>query len=191
MEEEQALIGSMVNLYLTEGTPETKRLLTTERLFNVLEAHTPQALVRALKPEFMFGAHVFNGNSPFFVFKISSFDIVFSEMLQWEADLPYDLALVFGLQGRGTSKQLGPAPSTSPTTSVEAFPQPSATGVSLYSKSFIDAVLFNKDVRVLKNDSGKIVLLYAFPNRDTLVITDNEETLREILYRLTALQSVK
>lgn len=48
---------------------------------------------------------------------------------------------------------------------------------------FEDAVIRNKEVRVLKNDEGKIVLLYSFIDPSTIVITTNEYTFIEILTR--------
>jgi len=52
----------------------------------------------------------------------------------------------------------------------------------------VDNIIENKDVRILKNSTGEVVLLYTFPNTNTLIITGNIETLKVVLDRLTRVQ---
>ena len=51
------------------------------------------------------------------------------------------------------------------------------------SGSFQDVVIRNKEARVLKNSDGLIILLYAFLDPNTIVITTNEYTFIEVLTR--------
>jgi hypothetical protein len=52
------------------------------------------------------------------------------------------------------------------------------------AETFSDTILHNKDARVVKDENGKIIFLYSFINSETIVITTNETTLREITTRL-------
>jgi hypothetical protein len=49
---------------------------------------------------------------------------------------------------------------------------------------FIDKIIENHDARVLEDQSGTIVLLWTFLDRNTLVITTNNATLHEIISRV-------
>ena len=51
-------------------------------------------------------------------------------------------------------------------------------------QEFKDKVIRNVDTRVLVDARGKILLLYAFPDQKTLIITTNENTLTEIISRI-------
>ena len=57
--------------------------------------------------------------------------------------------------------------------------------VVLERKDFQDIVIVNKDVRAILNSSGKIEFAYAFPDKETLVIINNETTFQELLRRIT------
>jgi hypothetical protein len=49
-------------------------------------------------------------------------------------------------------------------------------------------VLKNQDTRVLTDSAGNIILFYTFlgENKDTLLIADKEQTLVEVVNRMTA-----
>ena len=46
---------------------------------------------------------------------------------------------------------------------------------------FQDEELRNKDLRVFKNENGNTILLYSFLDKDTLLITGNENIFSAIL----------
>ncbi len=56
------------------------------------------------------------------------------------------------------------------------------------SSTFSDLVVQNKDVRVLKNASQQPILMYSLPDKQTIVITTNEATLKEVFTRLITSQ---
>ena len=58
------------------------------------------------------------------------------------------------------------------------------TSVNSARYQFTDGLIQNKEVRVIRNNSGKIIFLYAFTDRNTLVFTTNEATFKEVLTRL-------
>jgi len=53
------------------------------------------------------------------------------------------------------------------------------------SKPFVDVVIKNKDVRMLTDEYEHPILLYTFADKDTIILTTNEFTLKEILDRMT------
>ena len=68
---------------------------------------------------------------------------------------------------------------------------PVFTGRSLQESEknpFEDVIIKNKDARVLNDADGRPLIIYAFLDRETFVITDNEYTLEEVSKRLTALK---
>jgi len=52
-------------------------------------------------------------------------------------------------------------------------------------ESFVDEFIQNKDTRVQRDRFGNTKLIYAFPNSETLIITQNEEAFFELFDRLT------
>ena len=58
-------------------------------------------------------------------------------------------------------------------------------------RPFEDRIIRNKDVRVMKDSAGNIVLLYGFLDQKNLVITTNEQTFQEILNRFFASHIVR
>jgi len=135
--------------------------LTSETFFTKALLNAPAGLVRSFAPQFLFGIHIFDGNQPFLMVKISSYESAFAGMLDWEESIIDSLGPILRKES-DLSFGLG------------AFAIP----------KFEDAVIKNVDVRALKNSRGKTVILYAFPSRGTLVITTNAETFGEILTRL-------
>ena len=164
-------LGSIENIYLTVGDDASKRLLTSSELLRRLGTRASDALIRNLAPEMMYGVHAFDGNEAFFIFKIENFEIVFAQMLSWERDIYSDLGNIFyddperALIGTSTTTEsLGNVP------------------------RFSDLVIKNRDSRLLRNNDGDIILLYAFPDRESLIISTNQATFNEILNRLTAIR---
>ncbi len=136
--------------------------LPTNKFLETLESRAPGNLVRALNPLFMIGAF---GKSPttdwtsiFLIFKLDSFENTYSGMLEWEKYLGQDIGPLFA-----TAPLLKNVPIES---------------------SFTDIIDRNKDIRILVLNN-KTVLLYTFFDNNMLIITDNIETLRILLDRLT------
>jgi len=124
-------------------------------LFRLIAQDAGDALKRNVS-EAMFGIYSYDTNEIFFVIHPEDFGIVYSGMLDWESTLGGNLSSFFPLLG-----------------------QHLATNPSV----FTDETYKNKDVRVIRNDSGKTVLLYGFIDKNTLVITVNEKIFEAILNR--------
>jgi hypothetical protein len=162
----EKMIDSFVQLYAVEWEqPElgekkepVARLLSTEEWLARIGAKAPARLVRALDAAYMFGVHIWNGNQGFLVFIVRDgmFDDAFSSMLEWEEDMAARLIPLFG---------------TTP-------------DVFVLNADWSDTVIKNRDVRVLKNASDEIVLLYTFYDRKTLIVSTGQDTMEEIINRI-------
>lgn len=138
-----------------KGAGGATYLLTTDEFLERLGARAPGSLVRAFDPLFMFGAI---GNSDFLIIKLVSFENAFAGMLAWEKTLAQDIGPLFA-----NAKLLGELPTES---------------------VFTDITDRNKDARLLAIGEQPI-LLYSFFDNNMLIITDQIETLRTLVSRLT------
>lgn len=143
--------------------------LSFEELSAALEAGTPPALARALLPPLTAGIHGIRGNQLFFLFPVTSFDNAFESMLLWERTMIRDIGPLFGINERSVADAAA-------TTTKEALAN---------RLTFRDVVVKNKDLRAVFDKAGKIIFLYSFPDKQSLIITTNEETFRALLPRVS------
>lgn len=147
------------HIQLINGIGENAPLETIGGFLQLLRSSAPGSLVRAFDPLFMTGIL---GGSPahtFILIKLTSFENAFPGMLAWEITLQNDLLSLFA----------------SPAVISNVQPE----------KEFEDITIQNKDARVLRDANGRTVMLYSFFDNTMLVITDNEESLRALILRLT------
>lgn len=157
-------ITRIVPLYAstTASGAQSQTALTLRQFLSSIGAQAPDDLVRALGPDFFFGIHTVDKNSPVLVIPVTSYDHAFAGMLTWEKTLDMDLAPVF------------------PQVPVL---KTDANGLPI-NRTFEDAVMNNYDVRVLKDDSGVVQLYYSFPRPNILIIATSPYTYSEVLSRL-------
>jgi len=144
-----------------------------QTLLYILAPQIPQALLRTIEPNFLLGVHVYDGNQALFVFKVDSYEQAYAGMLEWETTMPHELAPLFSYTPPPHIPEQGGATTTT------AGPQ--ITGQT----AFVDRVVENHDARVIEDPYGNILLLWTFLDKQTLVITTNAATLREIISRIT------
>ena len=161
--------NTLVHLYITEGTETNKKLINSSQFLTLLKVNASDQYLRTLEPDLMFGIHGFNGNNPFIILKTRVYQTAFAGMLKWEETLNDDLTPLFSKGG--PAEPQAPAESTA--------------DILASNKPFVDLVIKNKDVRVLTNKYDRIVLLYTFLDKETILITTNEFTLKEIIDRMT------
>lgn len=164
----EGTLSSIINLYLTEKTVDSKRLITAQEFLGKIGSRANSSFLRALSEEFLLGVHIFDGNEGFLIFKVKSFENAFAQMLNWEKNITDDLFPIFY--------------SNSPDTRALDEDGRVITGVG---NQFEDLIIENKDTRVLKDNDGEIVFIYSFPDKTSLIITTNENTLKEVFNRLT------
>ena len=147
-----------------DAHPELSQPATAAEFMKALGTHAPDDLMRALGDTFFFGIHTTDKNTPILLFTVNSYDRAFAAMLEWESTMNGDLAPIF--------------------TAVPLMTR-NATGTP-QQRVFSDEVMRNYDVRVLKDDSGNIVMYYSFPNPRILIIAESPYSFVEILSRLQA-----
>lgn len=171
-------LGLMRELFLTlpaldssssEGKASAKRLATTQEALAILSPNIPNSLSRALQPEFIMGAHVFDGSQGFIVLRTDAYQQAVAGMLEWEYAMRAELSPFLERRPRPRA----PGESTNATTTPRVI-----------ASSFVDQTVRNHDARVLYNEAGDIILLYAFLDQRTIAITTNENTLFELATRL-------
>ena len=164
VDQSQTKLGQIRNIFLTEGDNLEEKLITSKKFLDLIRSSVPDEIQRTLKDPYMFGSHNYNGNQRFVILKVGSYDTTFSGMLKWEPNLWQDFKELFDLP-KDTSQ------------SSESF--------LVEVKKFQDATYDNKDCRVVKDSSGKIVFLYSIIDEGTIVITTSKDTLREIVGRIS------
>ncbi len=144
--------------------PETKKVIPVEDVIAESTLSAPDIFIRSLAPEYLFGVYFKEGNTPFAVLKNTFFQNAFAGMLAWENTLEEDWRPIIN------SEHPGP---------------------KILEKTFSDALIQNKQVRILKDTTGKELLLYTFTDQNTLLITTNREALEALIAKLTVVKVVR
>ncbi len=198
-------LGSITQYYPTvKGATGSPRLLSGAEFLKQLDITVPGTLSRALQEPMMLGLHGFNGNQYFLIFKVTDYERGFAGMLEWEKTIESDLFLPFGIpriqktptfsSGSSTGVIATTSATSSATTSKPSDASTTPELVSnittddLIARSFVDIVVKNINARALKRDDGTIVFLYAFSDKNTVVIASTESTLVEIISRLQSIR---
>ncbi len=121
-------------------------------VFNILTPQIPPSLLRSFSNDYMLGIYSFDTNEPFIILKTNDYPNSFSGMLSWEKSIATDLGEVFSIQNLGSDQN-----------------------------AFTDEAIRNKDLRILKDQNKKTILLYSFIDRETLVITTNETIFEAVI----------
>ena len=159
--DQNATLGSFTQIIPT--IPAESRKATAQEFLEKLDTHAPEGLIRSLGTDFFLGIHTVDINAPVLVFSIDSYENAFENMLKWEQDVGQDLQPFFT--------------GTSALTSKDGTPM---------RRTFTDEIIKNYDIRALHDDSGKIVMYYAFPSRSILIIAESPFSFIEIVTRLKA-----
>ena len=144
---------------ILEDKPGT--LATTEQVMDVLKPGAESPFFRALHPEHMFGSVGSGTRSPFLIIRSTNFDVAFAGMLSWEHSMSEDLSQFFG----------------TPVTKTAVL----KTAASPTVAHFVDALKTNRSIRILYDELGDERIVYAFVNKELIVITTNTEALSAII----------
>jgi hypothetical protein len=164
---------SYVALATTTEADKTKisPTVSIQSFLALIAPNAPDELLRTLDPqEYLLGVHMFDGPQPFLIVKVDSYEQAFSGMLEWERAMQQELLPLFNRNPR-------------PKTATEQAVQATTTTTGLIVSPFRDKVAENHDARVIVNEAGDILLLWTFLDRNTLVITTADGTLRELISR--------
>lgn len=166
-------LGGIEGIYITEN----KKILGLRGFLSKIEANLDQEKIEFVGDNFLIGV-TNDGNIPkeeevnslgasfgaknlFILLKMRSIADVFEPMRLWESKMFLDLHNLFGANLNIETKYL-------------------------LEKDFEDGIIQNKNARILRNKDGKIVMMYVFAEEDSLVITNSENTVAEIMLRLAS-----
>lgn len=162
--EEKVTLNLPVNSILYLNTVDGREEpAQTEAMLSLLAPRMPNSLARSFSNKYMLGVFSFDTNEPFILLKTDDYGLSFSGMLKWEKDAAIDLGRLFGFSQNASSS----------------------------AAVFVDEERRNKDLRVLRDGQGKILLLYSFIDQETLLITKNENIFNAILSKYLISQQEK
>jgi hypothetical protein len=173
--------------------------LTTPQFLSLLRTKAPQNLLRALDDRFMSGTISLSGKSePFIIIRIASFDNAYSGMLSWEETLGEDLGPLFTSDAiRKPSAEIAIAANvaiistSTASTTTQTIPATIPHPEALVKSPFTDLVVSNIDTRAVRNDRGQVIMLYSFIDKNTLVMTTNENAFRGVVAKFIASKLIR
>lgn len=153
-------ISSFLHVSIVKELEEGgKRSITTKEFFNFAGIKAYVGIPDYIGDRFMLSKFYFSKEWPILIFKISSYDHVFPGMFKWESSMAEDFQEIFSIENIGNSKGF-----------------------------FEDREIQNRDTRVLYDTDGNVLLIYSFIGKDYMVITVNEEPIKEIYRRFASPQ---
>lgn len=176
---EPLLANNVVVAYLTQASSTDATLRVPEpgaTLIRALPLRAPDILLRNIAPISTVGVvHAGNESRVFFALQATSYERTFAGMLSWESVLPEVMKDIYPpyteapVEGTSTPAVLPSTPST----------------------SFVDAVVANHDVRVLRDSRGRSRMLYGYKDRETLIIARDEDAFTLLINRVAPTAQAK
>ena len=153
---------SIKEINLTKQDGDTVSNLSLNDIFSILKTAAPGSLLRSFGENYMLGIYTppnqDESNNLFIIIKTKDYDLAYAGMLSWEKTMVSDLFSLFHIDISHNS--------------------------DLLKKPFSDIIIKNQDARVLDNNTGEGILYYIFPNKDTMIISNNQQAINEIVTRL-------
>jgi hypothetical protein len=174
-------IGAVEHIKITKKGSE--EILDADDFLVEISEDVPPALLRSLvKDSYMVGTIQHEQKEPFIIFSIELYENAFSNMLTFEPTL----ATIFdGIASKDTttSVPIEPTGTTTVGTSTAATSTPITQSIlpPTLTKEFRDALVKNRDVRLIRDVNGNAKVLYSFHDEKTLIITTNESAFSDIL----------
>ena len=155
--------GGMEGIYLTEN----QKVIGFKQFATFMKSNLTTDQLSLISDNFLLGVLNEKNTKDLFMFlKVKSFSDIFPVMQNWESKMLYDLHGFFGVK-------------LSPDTNY------------LFTKSFEDGIVANKNARILRDNNGQIVLMYVFADDNSIFITNSENAVSEIILRLNSSQIKK
>ena len=155
--------GGMEGIYLTEN----QKVIGFKQFATFMKSNLTTDQLSLISDNFLLGVLNEKNTKDLFMFlKVKSFSDIFPVMQNWESKMLYDLHGFFGVK-------------LSPETNY------------LFTKSFEDGIVANKNARILRDNNGQIVLMYVFADDNSIVITNSENAVSELILRLNSSQIKK
>lgn len=163
-------LGAIIHIVPTSPRTDAEGAVTEQTMgigdfLTAIGAQATPELLRSLRGDFFLGFHQTAGKlSPVIIIPVISYERAFAGMLAWEPVMNGDLSTIFSSIPPQTMNEKG----------------------LLVQREFQDVLINNYDVRFLKDDAGATQLLYSFPTRTMLIITESPYSFTEVLSRLRA-----
>lgn len=147
--------GEIEVYYLTENnTP-----ISFEKFIKIFEMNIGLETISEFNSSFLLGVFSNEEKNFFILLKPNTVNSVFNGMKIWENKMLFDLGSLFKLEINKDTNYL-------------------------LTKNFVDGIIQNKNARILYDNDGQIILAYIYLDDNTILITKDEFTAREILVRL-------
>ena len=177
-------VGLVERLYLsTEQQGDTApAALSTREFFRLLFPNAPEELTRTLSGAYLLGVHSFDENQALLLFAVDSYETAYAGMLKWEVSMYTDLSPLFI---RTPAVRLPTIPAIPAIEDIAASTSVIQTAVERFlPTAFVDKIAENRDTRAIVSPQGDILFLWTFLGRNTVLVTTNEYTLREVIGRM-------
>ncbi len=155
-----------------------------------LQIPAPDILLRNIAEQSTIGVINTNAqNTPFFALRVDSYERTYAGMLTWEPLMTRDLGLLFPLYpvtSAPVEEVSEPVATTTASTTVSV----STSTVQLQEVQatartrFEDAIVANRDVRILRDSRGRSLMLYGYADKQTLLIVRDEAVFEALISRL-------
>lgn len=163
-------IGGIEGIYLTQNS----KIIGFRELINLISGNLPLEKATFLSDNYLVGvSNVLNSAVPdgseknlFVLLQNRSMSDIFSAMKDWEYKMFFDLHGFFGININADTNYL-------------------------LTKDFEDGIVQNKNARILRDNDGKIALMYVYADNTSVLITNSEDTAKEVMLRLAASQVKK
>ncbi len=147
-----------LNISVFSGNNKNKKIISSAKeFFSNTSINVPQSVIDSLDGKFMLGVFRSSLQFPVLILKVKFYGRAFASMIKWENSIFEDLKPIFG-----------------------------GEGIEINPDGFIDKEIRNTDTRVLYNNEGNPVLIYAFFGKKYLIITTSEDALSQIFRRLSS-----
>lgn len=165
-QQRQANFGLIEALFLTKKINEIPEILTSKDFFSLIKTTAPEILIRSLSDRYLFGKYSNpsatneqDKSATFLILETTDYSRAYVSMLDWEKTMLKDLFILFEINTSKLNKEI-------------------------FEKPWSDIIVNNKDARVLYGEYGEGILYYVFVNKNSFVIANNAEALKEVITRL-------
>lgn len=156
-------------------------------LVQALDLPAPDLLLRNSTQDSTVGVLREGGETrAFFVLRVSSYERTFAGMLTWEPLMMRDMGLLYPLYPEVATEESVVDLSATTTNATASSTPHTSTPPAVSRGRFDDAIVANRDVRILRDTRGRSLLLYGYADKETLIIARNEAAFAALITRLAA-----
>ncbi len=134
-----------------------------QNVIDFIAPNAPTLFSRSLDPDYMIGIYAYDVDAPFILLTTSDYARTYSGVLKWEDGMVSDLGEIFSI--------------------------PNQTVSTPYV--FHDESIRNKDLRFIRDQNDKTILVYGFLDPHTLLITQNENVFTALLGKFITTKMVR